>query len=238
MKTWLYEEARDKLLLDLDLQEEDFVDADELVGYFNDAIDEAEAEILKLHEDYFLCDANLTLVSGTADYALPDTIYANKIRKVLYINGTNIYTVARMRGSDRFEEMARITAQSSSEDYRYNLKNASAAAGVKFTLVPPARESGAFIKIWHIRNANRIPLIADGTLMATEAALIDLPECMPFIFAHVKARVLAKDFDPRLPMATGELQNQRKLMIDTLTEMVPDDDTTVLADLSFYHDHE
>ena len=54
MKYWAWSEIRSKIEQECDLEDEDFVRRDELLAYCNEAIDEAEAEIHSLYEDYFL----------------------------------------------------------------------------------------------------------------------------------------------------------------------------------------
>src|SRR3954470_8745840 len=126
--TW--SELKTKIEADLDLQDEDFVTASELLGYANEAVDEAEAEIHTLYEDYFLTEGTITLIAGTSSYALPSDIYGSKIRGVIFSNNGLIYPVKRIRNSKKFELIANIRfISSSTDDYRYLLKNASAAAG-------------------------------------------------------------------------------------------------------------
>ncbi len=47
MKIWKYSEMKAKVLADCDIQDELFITPDELIGYFNDALNEAEAEIMR-----------------------------------------------------------------------------------------------------------------------------------------------------------------------------------------------
>ncbi len=54
MKIWTYLEMKNKLEVDLDLQDETFVTTDELIGYFNEALTESESEMITLNQDYFL----------------------------------------------------------------------------------------------------------------------------------------------------------------------------------------
>ncbi len=77
-----------------------------------------------------------------------------------------------------------------------------------------------------------------GTLIRQNLMLIDIPDFVSFVVALTKARCLAKDGgDPRLQLVVADLENQRKLMVETLTGMIPDDNDTVPADLSHYEEH-
>ena len=72
--------------LELDLETEDFIQPNELVGYFNHAIREAEAHILKLgaRDKYLTSKVFISLVQGQDTYDLPGNIYEDKVRKVIY----------------------------------------------------------------------------------------------------------------------------------------------------------
>lgn len=208
-----------------------------MVGYHNEAIDEAESEIHKLNEDYFFTSSSLTMTQGASDISLPSTIYASKIRGLVYQNGTDTYEVEQIRNVRLPSEIQFTNSFNTSAPYRYFLKNDSATTGVKLSLSPAARVSGAYLTLYFIRNANRIPLIADGSLAATEATTIDIPEFINFIMQFVKVRVLEKEGGPRHGDALMKLEQQRKQMIETLTEKIVDNDTEVIQDLSYYQEH-
>lgn len=80
---------------EVDLELEDFVDKDEAREWANEAIDEIEAEILTLYEDYFLTLQELDFNAGQDEVALPSNIYAMKIRSLWYKGGatTSLDTV-------------------------------------------------------------------------------------------------------------------------------------------------
>lgn len=234
-----YGQIRAKVELDLDLQNETNITADEQVGYCNEAIQEAVAEIHKIHEDYFLNTATLALVSGTAAYTLPADIYANKIRDVVYANGAIIYKVRRIRGAQKFVDVLMTNQFGLADDYRYYTQNTSAAAGNQLVLVPASRETGNFITLWYLREANLVPLVSAGTQVASDASIIDIPEFYTFIIQFMKVRCLEKDgADPRLQQAVMILEHERQMMVDTLTQMIPDDQDEVVADFSHYYEHE
>src|SRR3990172_13315030 len=191
MKVYTYEEIRDKVLKDLDMQDESFVDQDEMVGYCNDAIDEAEEEILKLSEDYFLTYSALNLIAAKSEYSLPADMYANKIREIVFSDGSLIYEVKKFRRPKQFTELTNIEVFGNTDYYKYLLLNQSATKGYKIKFYPNIRETGSeFIKIWYIRNAQRVPLIADGSLTETEETKVDIPEFHGFIVDYMKERVL------------------------------------------------
>lgn len=231
MREWTGTELKEKVVNDLDLSNETSIADAEYLGYMNEAIDEAEAEIHRLgvEDEYFLEHAMLSLVSGTSAYAMPANIYANKIRGIVYANGSDIYQVKRIRGRNKFLYVAELDYENSATAaYRYFVNNVT-GTGRRINLVPAARETSALVmKVWFIRNAARISALSDT---------LDIPEFANFVLSHMKCRLLMKEGDPRVQLELVNLQNQRKLMIDTLTEMVPDEDSGEIdSDFSHYEE--
>ena len=100
---WTLAEFRAKLRMDLDLEEETFVRPQELDDYINEAIDEAESEIHGLYEDYFLTRSQVSLVQGQEEYDMPDNIYGDKIRRIMYNNTSTVYKIKRIKDWKKFE---------------------------------------------------------------------------------------------------------------------------------------
>lgn len=227
-KYWTWAQIKSKIDDDLDLENEVFIDDAELLSIANEAIDEAEAEINSTHEDYFLTKSSLTLVSGTDSYSLPTNIYANKIRRVTYRNGANVYTLTRLKDWHKFEnyEIERVT--SSSTEYSYFILNTTPGSP-QILLTPPANENGAYVTIWFKRQANRLESDSD---------VCDIPECINFVLAYMRKRVAEKEGHPNLALWTNDLEKQRQLMHEVLADMVPDADNEIEMDLSFYQEME
>lgn len=225
---WTWKEIKDKVRRDLDLIEETFISSDEMLGYANEAIDEAEAEIHAIYEDYFLTSSAVSLVSGTSEYSLPSDIYAHKIRGIVYTSGDIIFQVPRIRDWNKFLKMAHETQYPDTTRYCYIIKNASAASGPKIVLFPQAREtSSTVMTVWYLRNANHL---------VDDDSICDIPEFVNFVIQFIKARCYEKEGHPNGDMAIGVLERQRKLMVETLTEMVPDGDSTIEMDLTSYEE--
>lgn len=176
MKIWTYGEAKTKILTDCDLNDEVFVSPNELIGYFNEGLKEAEAEIhtMNAEADYFLTKAFVPLVTGTGKYNLPDNIYANKIRNVLYVNGSVIYPVNQYRRRGKFINMAFTDQYGSADDYRYALFNdVPGQARMELhpvsretAILPPSASASTPMIMWYMRNCARIPLVAVGSSAA------------------------------------------------------------------------
>lgn len=228
---------KSKVERELDTEVEEFVQPEEFVGYVNDAISFAEAEIHKLgiEDEYFLTKSFLTLVAGEEDVSLPTNIYMNKIRNVVYKNGATIFEIKRIRGMNRFENIERINQYTSVTDYyTYLLRNDSAAGGVKMELMPPSSESSTQnVKLWYIREASKWNYATDPTGLL----LCDMPQiAMQFLYQYVKYRVYEKEGHANMDSAKIDLVKIETTMIATMEQMVADDNTEIIKDLSIYED--
>lgn len=228
MKYWTYAEIKDKVQKDLGIEQEEFVVESELIGYCNEAIDEAEAEIHTIYEDYFLARGTIDFVQGTELYSLPTDIYANKIRGIMFKNNGIVYPLDQIRFSDKFEDIMVNQEFNDSSRYRYLLLNSSATDGVQIQVVPAPRDNitGA-LTIWYLRNANRI---------VDDTSLCDIPEFVHFVIQYIKLRVYEKEGHPNMQLAARLVDQQRRQMVSTLTNMIPDGDNEIEQDLSFYED--
>lgn len=232
-KYWTLAEIRKKIQQDLDLEGEVFIQPDELVNYINQAIDEAEAEIHSIYEDYFISWYFPLLVAGQREYSLPSDIYAHKIRKIIFSDDqSKTYEIARIPESEKFADIALTERFRSTEFYRYLITNRE-PGNPKIYVVPAIRESdtGASadgqsrMRIWYLRNANRLEQDAD---------VCDIPEFVHFVIAYAKLRCLEKEGHPNTVIWTQHVERQRRLMIDTLTNMIPDGETLIEPNMMHY----
>lgn len=169
MKIWTYGEMLDKVQVDLDLQDETFVQSDEMAGYFNEALTEASSEIIVLNQDYFLTESFLPVVQGTNRYPLPYNIFANKIRGLVYINGSISYEISRFRRKNKFLNMI-ITEQYGLADwYQYDLPNDNVGQ-TQIEFLPTMRDTAVLspvasivapIRMWYIRDCARVPMTGE-----------------------------------------------------------------------------
>jgi len=230
MRFWTWGEIRTKIEQECDLEDEDFVRRSELLAYCNEAIDEAEAEIHSLYEDYFLKLLKIPVTAGlekiSMSTSLPD-IYGEKIRSVIYLqNGsTSPYTVRRLKDSAKFIALATSEVTTVSSDYQYFIVNQT-PGNPEMQIVPPLREDGNF-NIAYLRNANRLNVDAD---------ICDIPEFINFIFAHMKTKVYAKEGHPGYPEAIERLETERNRMNAVLASRTPDMDNIIEVDMSHYGD--
>lgn len=225
-----YSTAKAKVQRDLDLEEEEFIQPEELLEYFNEALREAEAEVLGIYEDYLLDSANLALAIGTSKYDLPDGIYASKIRGIIYASGSTIYEINRIRTARKFLDRALLRDASPTDYYTYIIINNS-TTGIQIELSPASKEtSSSNVTIWFLRKVDEI--VDDADIVDK-----DIPESINFVYAYVKAKCKQKENAGVMPPdAQAEIEQQRKLMIETLTNMVPDDDNENIKDMTFYNE--
>jgi len=227
MRQWTYLEIKTKVREDLGLSQESFISDSEMMGYCNSGINEAEKEIHSLYEDYFLRHTSYSIVSGTANYSLPTDIFANKIRSMVYNYSSSIYAIERIKEEDMFENIA-LGDDVDEAFYRYIIINTDATTKPQFRLVPDgkANETDA-ITLWYLRNANRL---------TGDSSVCDIPEFAEFVMQYMKWRCYEKEMHPNLTSAAMSLEMNRKQMINTLTNMVPDDDNEIERDMTFYWD--
>lgn len=227
MNIWTYAQLSSKVEKDLAIEDELFIQSSELMGYFNAAVDLAEQQVITLYEDYFLNRATLTLALGQEEYALPADIYAEKIRRVIYQNGSFVYTIDRVRDWKKFEQYAINQVYASNQDYRYFLYNPSAGQ-YKMLLTPVSRDAGPFVVIWYIRTASHF--VNGGS------EILDIPEAANFIMAYVRMRVGEKEGHFNLENMREDLQTEVTLLNSTLANMVPDANNEIEADLRLYQE--
>lgn len=225
-----YANAKIVVEKELDLEEETFIQDSEMLEYFNKARREVEAEVLSIYEDYLLDSAPLALTLGVSKYSLPASIYASKIRGIIYNNGSIIYEIKRIRSAHKFLERAMLRYTDPTDFYRYIIVN-SAAGGIQIELSPAAKETSVDnVVIWYLRKMPDIAL--DGDFVDVE-----IPESINFIYSYVKMLCKQKENGGVIPQdAAAEMQAQKTLLIETLTNMVPDDDNEVIQDFSAYEE--
>ncbi len=174
MELWTYKKAKQKILSDLDMQDESFVSPNELVGYFNEGLLEAETEISELNAEYMLTKYYLPLQQGVSRYDLPYNILANKIRNIIYANGSTVYPIERYRRRNKFENIILTDNFGSADWYMYYLVN-DVPGQAQLELSPTSRDTAIYppqanaftpATMWYIRNCARIPIVDDGNFDA------------------------------------------------------------------------
>lgn len=217
MELWTWAQIKSKVQKDLKLEDEDFVDDEELLGYGNAAVRSAEKEITKLWDKYFEVFEHLPLVKGQSLYDLPDGIFANKITYIEYNDSGTIYEIKRIR------DIRDASAYSSSNRYRYRPLNLRGEKG-KLKLFPAsAEDSSTNVTINYLRTAN--VLVDDDSVM-------DIPEALDYVIQHIKDSCRNNELGPMYTAPPSEaLLYEKDQLIQTLSDMIPDEDNEVSYNL-------
>lgn len=227
MQLFTYSNLITKLGNDCDITDENFISPVELLGYINEAINDAQAAIhnLNYEDKYFLTQTTFSWVNGTSDYPLPADLYANKIRQIFYSQGI---------GSDQYEvtrvkNLRETNFFQPSDLYRYIILNPVAGQNPIVRFYPTPAETSNHAIIWYIREMKQM----DNTNGSTNVC--EIPECQNFVFAHVKASVAVKTRRADLIAAAQQTKMQQyQLMLENLQQMVLDEDNFVQQDMEFY----
>lgn len=169
MELWTYKKAKNKIIVDLGLEDETFVKPDELAGYFNEGITEAESEIYALNQDYFLAQYFVPCVAGQKTIQLPHNIYATKIRGIIYNNGSLNYEIDQYRRQQKFLNVALTDQFGLADDYRYLLRNEIVGQAVAefhpmfrdTAVLAPVSNQFTPIIMSYLRTASRVPLTGE-----------------------------------------------------------------------------
>ena len=139
-KFWRYSDAKLKIERDMDIEDEDFISSDEMREFFNDAIREAEGHIHRMgvEDDYYLTKCAFNMTNNSAQYTLPEDIYANKIRGFWFQESTtNFYEIKRFRRFNKFNKiMSDESRVNSSRLFMYYLTNGGNGEGRFLNLAP------------------------------------------------------------------------------------------------------
>lgn len=231
MKYWTLAEMKEQQTREMGIEDEVFIDSNELAGYYNNAIDEAEAEIHGLFQNYFRARASISFENGVEGVDMPENIYAMKILEVRYRNGSvvsKIEEIPETKQIDLYEQYkANNTLATGGGFVGYFVDNTTPGEP-KIIFVPTPGETGAYGSIWYLRNANRLTEDDD---------ICDIPEFVSFIFAYTRYWVLFKEGHPNTQLAGIELEKQRSLMQATLASRAAAPAPMVEPDMSHYEEH-
>lgn len=212
----------DKVNNDLDLTDEVMISRDEKVAYVNAAVDEVEQILLPLYEDYFLQKADLALVLGESEYDFPSNIYAHKIRKVFYDNGTDRYEIRRIRN------LSEVPDVDVADAYRYVVLTNSTGQH-KMQFYPASREDSADnVEIWFLGSANDL---------SDDADIMNVPEAFNLVVAKTKLMCAMKESHPSQVALETDVEKQETRFLQVIAAMVPDEDNQLLV-TSRYGDSE
>ncbi len=218
MRTWA--ELRLEIQKETNTEAEEFISLAEYLTWCNDAIDLAEKDIVTLFDKYLETPGTLSLVSGESDISLPSDIYANKITGIFYTGSEGQFEIKPIKRKDE------IFLAHSQDRYKYKIFNKT--GGRVITLYPPSRETSSEVTVFYIREAGSI---------VDDTNTIDIPIAEGFIKQYIKDKMLVKEIGPAaIPWPSPALMEERRLLIEALNNMIPDDNNELDMDLSFYDD--
>ena len=219
MPTWA--DLKLRVQREMNMEDSDFISDDELLSYANRAINKAESIILNLNADYFLAEpATISLVSGTASYSLPADIYGQKIKMLQYDNGSEDYQIKKLK------DLSKIPVIETGDQYQYVLTS-SYTNGNKIRLYPTPDESGAFVTIWYLRNAEEL---------ADDEDEIDLPEAYDYITQYMKDMCINKERNTPDAPPSANLLKEEELLIQSLHQRTVDDQVVTAAEVQEFID--
>lgn len=223
-------DIRDQVISDLDLEEEVWVSDAELNTWINEAIKNAEAQIHTLYEDYFLVESDpIAIARGEYLIDYPSDIYANKIRKIIFTDGTGTNTasheVKRIRNILDGKTSDLYSADTTTPILRWTPSN-KAGEGRKIRLFPNTGRDG-ILYMWYIRNAGKL---------VNDTDVCEIDEFEHYIVQYVKTKVYLKDGDPRADDSKLLEEQYKNDMIQTLSDMAPDGANDLHMDTAHYDD--
>jgi hypothetical protein len=222
-------EMRTTVRTEMDLIDEPAVTDAEITDRINQGIKVVAAKVLGLYEDYFVKRGTpISLVAGQAEYDYPADIWGNKLRALIYRNGTKVHEIPRS-GPQRMNsfietERAEVLGSWSSENATYR----PLAEKFRISPVPTANEASVLVP-WYVSDAATLTLNAD---------VCDLPEWAHVAVAYAKWQIAADK--PGLGNVT-ELKAQFESLItlveESLSNRVPDQWDLVDKDMTTYEEH-
>lgn len=230
---WLAEQVRNKVRKDLDIDEDELVTDLKMWGFINDAVRDMTAEMLKLgiEDKYYETRAKISLVAGQEMYSLPTNIFVSKLYKIIHQRPTSkdVVCVRRLRGMAEYEKYHDANNYTPTNPlYYYKILNEVDSPKLAFIPTPQVAENLS-MTLWYARKP---------TVVTTGTSPIDTPEeLISYIITFVKVECLKADLgNPLLAPMMQELERIRKVMVDTLTDLVHDTDNTIEPDFSHYRD--
>lgn len=224
-------EIRERVEDELDLIEQEYLDKTKLDNFINYAVRKAHREIVKLYEDYFLSSVDIAVSSTQNSIDYPVDVFANKIRKLMFTDapvGSKGQLVYEIKSSRNLAKDAgyNMLATASQNGYYQRWIPYSSLSEKNMQLVPDSATEG-HVRVWYIRRAN---------VLSNDDDICDIPEFVDYVVQVAKSKYYLEDSDPRYTEEKNEERALKKDLINTLTNMKPDENTEVQQDFSFYED--
>lgn len=216
-------EMVEQVRADLDMDDDTFITDLDIRSWLNMAIRVAESNIHTLYEDYFLASETIPIVAGTGEYEFPSDIFANKIRSIIFDGGDyDTHEVKPVKSLVDVAMMDKLSHDSTNPTLLY--KPVNNASGRMIKLFPSTSRNGD-LEIWYIRNATKLVDDDDST---------DIDEFSDYLIQYAKTKALLKDGHPDFQVSKLLEDELKLLMIETLSDMTPDQNNKLYKDTSSY----
>lgn len=211
-----------------DIEDENFITPQELMNFVNEAIDEAESEILNLNQGKYLETlAEIDLVKDQSTYTLPSGIFATKVIKLLYKDESSGQGYEIEPVKDLLDTISDRTGCGYKFRIDYIASGANKGYCIKLYPTPDQNLVGG-LKLYYQRNASKI---------VDDDSEFDLPEAIGFIQQFVIDKCANKErMTPDAPESAA-LKRKRIQLIETLERQLPGDNNTYPVNLEFFEDH-
>ena len=223
MSTWA--EIKQQVQEKVDTQDEVFVDDLELLRAANRGIKRAEQLVKTLYEGYYMTFSDLVITADEKHAPLPAGIYASKIRELWYETPSQSYEIKPIVRNETARRLDRRRNASGYENFRYELTN-DAALGTRIRLYPTPSQS--------ITITEGIKYIRDANMIVDDTTVIDVPEADNFLVQFLCDFVINKERVTPDADDSPALQREQKMLVDTLSHMIPDQNNVIEPDLEFY----
>lgn len=215
---------------ELDIEDEEFIQPQELIEYFNTGVRIIESEIVKLglRDKYLQTEGYISLVQNQQDYDLPSDIIENKIRKIVYRENTIIYTLKPLKGESSYEAEDVLNQYPGGDYYRYMIYKVGTVH--KLRVVPRATKA--------LTNGLRIIYFKDLNRYTSDSTDCDMPEiCYDYLLSYVRLRVYMKETHVNTAGEKELHDSMLALMRETLQNQVADPEMDMIdQDLSHYEE--
>lgn len=169
-----------------DMENSDYVDADEWRDYLNEGLNELHDILIRADADYNITSTVVSLVSGTTQYNLPDDYY--KLRGVDYQvtagNGT-VYALRPFMFRERNRYQFVGGAATPDNIYRYHIRG-NGLGGTEIAFEPEPRGGGS-VTVWYVPKAAELVDDSDSTPVYIPGGF------EKFIVLHMALRALQKE---------------------------------------------
>lgn len=226
--TMTLKEMRDIIISDLDLEDEDFVDADAIDKHINKGVRKAERAIKNLYEDYFLDSTTVPISYGSNLVDYPSDIYAMKVRRIFFRRGIggDVESHVVHREKDLIKAVSRDIYSSDSTTAFLTWHPVNSLSGGKKIRVFPETGRDGFLEIWYIRKARTLSADTDVS---------DIEEFDDYVIQVAKRSILLNDGDPRAEDEKALEEELESELVGTLSDMAPDEDNAIDPDVSHYN---